>query len=92
MDENQALAAAYGVMSIPSFLLFKGGQVVGESDATASNPVSRPVSPQDFLGSIYACCGIDPEGPLPNSKGKKMPLLPPQSSAGRLRELYTEGA
>ena len=71
---------------------FKGGQVVGESDATASNPVSRPVSPQDFLGSIYACCGIDPEGPLPNSKGKKMQLLPPQSSAGRLRELYTEGA
>ena len=28
VDENQALASSYGVMSIPSFLLFKGGQVV----------------------------------------------------------------
>ena len=28
VDEEQALAAQYGVMSIPSFLLFKGGQVV----------------------------------------------------------------
>jgi len=67
---------------------FKGGCVVGASDATASNPVSRPVAPQDFLGSIYELCGIDPDGPLPNSKGKKMPLLPPQSEAGRLREIY----
>ena len=71
---------------------FKGGQVVGESDDTASKVVSRPVSPQDFLGSIYACCGIDPDGPLPNSQGKKMKILPPQSSEGRLRELYTESA
>ena len=38
VDENQALAAAYGVMSIPSFLLFKGGQVV--------DSVTGGVSPQ----------------------------------------------
>ena len=69
---------------------FKGGCVVGESDATASAPVSRPVEPQDFLGSIYELCGIDPDGPLPNSKGKKMSVLPPQSAAGRLREIYAE--
>ena len=71
---------------------FKGGQVVGLSDETASNPVQRPVAPQDFLGSIYACCGIDPDGRLPNSLGKKMTILPPQSAEGRLRELYTESA
>ena len=69
---------------------FKGGCVVGESDATASAPVSRPVAPQDFLGSIYELCGIDPDGPLPNPKGKKMSVLPPQSEAGRLREIYVE--
>ena len=69
---------------------FKGGCVVGESDETASNPVSRPVAPQDFLGSIYELCGIDPDGPMPNSKGKKMTVLPPQSAAGRLREIYAE--
>ena len=71
---------------------FKGGCVVGASDETASTPVSRPVAPQDFLGSIYELCGMDPDGPLPNSRGKKMTLLPPQSEAGRLRELYAEGA
>ena len=69
---------------------FKGGCVVGESDETASAPVSRPVAPQDFLGSIYELCGIDPDGPMPNSKGKKMSVLPPQSEAGRLREIYKE--
>ena len=71
---------------------FKGGCVVGESDATASNPVKRPVAPQDFLGSIYELCGIDPDGLIPNSKGKKMTILPPQSEAGRLREIYAENA
>ena len=67
---------------------FKGGCVVGASDETASNPVSRPVAPQDFLGSIYELCGIDPDGPLPNAKGKKMTILPPQSKEGRLKEIY----
>jgi len=28
IDENQATAGQYGVMSIPTFLVFKGGEVV----------------------------------------------------------------
>ena len=67
---------------------FKGGCIVGASDETASNPVSRPVAPQDFLGSIYELCGIDPDGPLQNTMGKKMTILPPQSKEGRLKEIY----
>lgn len=67
---------------------FKGGCVVGKSDETASNPVERPVSPQDFIGSIYELCGIDPEGPLPNNVGKKLPILPPSTGEGRLKEIY----
>ena len=67
---------------------FQGGKVVGESDATASNVVSRPVAPQDLLGSIYERCGIDPDGLLPNHIGFKTSILPPESKAGRLRELY----
>lgn len=67
---------------------FKGGCIVGESDETASKPVSRPVAPQDFLGSIYELCGIDPDGMLPNPLGKKMTILPPQSKDGRLKEIY----
>ena len=68
---------------------FKGGCVVGESDATASKVVQRPVSAVDFLGSIYERCGIDPDGPMPNNAGKKLTILPPQSKdGGRLREIY----
>lgn len=69
---------------------FAGGRVVGASDETASNVVSRPVTPQDMLGSIYELCGIDPDGPLPNPIGLKTTVLPPQSEYGRLREIYQE--
>ena len=69
---------------------FKGGQVVGVSDATASHVVSRPVAPQDLLGSILERCGIDPDSKFPAATGVDAPLLPPESAAGRLRELYPE--
>ena len=67
---------------------FKGGCVVGQSDEVAAKPVGRPVSPQDFIGSIYELCGIDPEGPLPNNVGKNLPILPPSQGEGRLKEIY----
>lgn len=67
---------------------FRGGCVVGRSDETATKVVERPVSPVDFLGSIYERCGIDPDGAMPNDAGKKLTVLPPQSAAGRLREIY----
>ena len=68
---------------------FKGGRVVGESDETATKVVKRPVSPVDFLGSIYERCGIDPDGPMPNNAGKKLTILPKATGGeGRLRELY----
>ena len=69
---------------------FAGGKVVGVSDETASNVVSRPVTPQDMLGSIYELCGIDPDGPLDNPINLKTTVLPPQSKLGRLREIYKE--
>ena len=67
---------------------FKGGCVVGASNDTGTEVASRPVAPQDFLGSIYERCGIDPDGPLPNSQGKRLTVLPRQSDAGRLKEIY----
>ncbi len=67
---------------------FQGGRVVGESDAVAGAVVKRPVSPQDLLGSIYELCGIDPDGMLPNPRNFQVRILPPESAAGRLREIY----
>ncbi len=67
---------------------FRGGVAVGASDETASHVVTRPVSPIDFLGSIYECAGINPDGAMPNPKGLKLSVLPPASSLGRLREIY----
>jgi len=67
---------------------FKGGIVVGESDATATAPVKRPVTPANLLWSIYELAGIDPSAPLPNPKGLNVPILPPEGKDGRLIELY----
>lgn len=71
---------------------FQGGKVVGVSDEVAGKVVERPVAPQDLLGSVYELCGIDPDGKLPNPVGIETTVLPPESPAGRLRELYTPEA
>jgi hypothetical protein len=63
---------------------FKGGQVVGASDARGEHPATRPVQPAELLASMYELLGIDPEGPLPNSKGLDVKVLP---SSGRLKEI-----
>ena len=71
---------------------FKGGKVIGVSDAVAGKVVSRPVAPQDLLGSILERCGIDPDSKFPGFTGVNEPLLPKESKAGRLREIYPEKA
>lgn len=48
---------------------FKGGRVVGESDARGEQVKSRPVHPADLLASIYQQLGIDPDGKIPNKLG-----------------------
>ena len=66
---------------------FHGGQVVGESNETGEKVKTRPVAPQDLLGSMYTQLGINPEGPLPNDKGIDVTAMPPASDAGRLCEI-----
>jgi len=70
---------------------FQGGKVVGASTATGEEVAERPVYPSDLIGSIYELLGIDPDGPLPNSRGLDVRLLPAPGtdapSGGRLREL-----
>jgi hypothetical protein len=70
---------------------FKGGHVVGASDAKGEHPADRPVSPQDLLGSVCELLGIDPEGALPNPRGLDLKVMPsgePSApGAGRLKEI-----
>jgi len=49
---------------------FKGGRVVGASDAKGETVKDRPVYPWDLLGSMYEMLGIDPDGTLPHPMGE----------------------
>lgn len=70
---------------------FKGGQVVGASDARGEEVKSRPVYPADLIGSIYRQLGIDPAGRLPHPAGVPARITPTAAEglpvAGLLEEL-----
>jgi len=70
---------------------FKGGQVVGASDARGEEVKDRPVYPCDLIGTIYDLLGIDPQAKLPNPQGKDLPVIAGKSegvaSGGRLKEI-----
>ena len=70
---------------------FKGGQVVGASDARGEEVAERPVHPQDVIRSIYTQLGIDSNGPLPNTQGFEVTVLPPPEKdtpgGGLLKEI-----
>jgi uncharacterized protein (DUF1501 family) len=70
---------------------FKGGRIVGSSDAKAEEVKDRPVYPVDLLGSIYALSGIDANAKLPHPMGVEAHVLPAAAegvkSAGLLNEI-----
>jgi uncharacterized protein (DUF1501 family) len=70
---------------------FKGGQVVGASDAKGEAVARRPVYPRDLIASIYELLGIDPDGKLPNPQGLDVRVAPSAadgaSTGGRPREI-----
>lgn len=70
---------------------FKGGQIVGSSDAKGEEVKDRPVYPIDLLGSIYDLAGIDTESKLPHPEGLDARVLATTENgakaAGRLKEI-----
>jgi len=48
---------------------FRGGRVVGTTDAKGEEVTDRPVYPCDLIASIYERLGIDPDGRLPHPQG-----------------------
>jgi uncharacterized protein (DUF1501 family) len=70
---------------------FKGGQLVGASDARGEEVKDRPVYPQDLIGSMYTLMGIDCNAKLPHPLGLDTHVLPAAAdaigSAGLLKEI-----
>jgi hypothetical protein len=48
----------------------RGGQVYGSSDKIAAYPKENPVSPEDFLATIYHAMGLEPEAEVPDREGR----------------------
>jgi hypothetical protein len=70
---------------------FRGGHVVGESDARGEEVRNRPVYPVDLIASVYELLGIDVQATLPHPLGETARVLPTAAegvkSAGRLKEI-----
>ena len=70
---------------------FKGGRVVGASDARGEEVKERPVYPCDLIGSLYELLGIDPNAKLPHPQGLTVRVTPTESDGvkmgGRLKEI-----
>ena len=70
---------------------FKGGRVVGASDASGEEVKDRPVYPVDLIAGMYELLGIDLEAKLPHPQGLSVGVLPSAaegvSMGGRLKEI-----
>jgi hypothetical protein len=70
---------------------FRGGVVVGQSDAQGQRVRDRPVYPWDLIGSMYQLLGIDPDGTMPHPQGMQVRVTPSLEDGveigGRLTEI-----
>jgi uncharacterized protein (DUF1501 family) len=70
---------------------FKGGRVVGASDAKGEEVKERPVYPVDLIASMYELLGIDSDGKLPHPLGVEARVTPTAAEgvtmSGRLKEI-----
>jgi hypothetical protein len=70
---------------------FKGGRIVGASDARGEEVKERPVYPVDFITSMYELLGIDPDAKLPHPQGRVVRVTPSAADGvkmgGRLKEI-----
>jgi hypothetical protein len=70
---------------------FKGGHVIGSSDAHGEEVKDRPVAPADVVGSILEQLGLDLDTKLPNPDGLDIRLVPAAPggarTTGRLKEI-----
>jgi hypothetical protein len=61
---------------------FKGGRVVGATDAKGEQVKDRPVKPADVIASIYDRLGLALDTKLPNPEGADVRLTPTEAEGG----------
>ena len=70
---------------------FKGGHVIGASDAKGEDVKDRPVHPSDLIATMYDQLGINSNAKLPHPQGLDVRVMspPPQGNktSGKLQEL-----
>ena len=68
---------------------FRGGRVLGATDARGESVVERPIHPRELFGAILTQLGVDPDAALPNGKGLDVRLTesPKDAPKRRLAEL-----
>ena len=70
---------------------FRGGQIVGASDAKGEEVKDRPVYPWDLIGSMYELLGINPDGNVPALWRRNVRITQAITgdikSGGRLKEI-----
>ncbi len=69
---------------------FKGGHVIGSTDAHGEEVRDRPVYPEDVIASMYEQLGLDLNTKLPNPDGLDVRLAPTAAEAGRPVTRLTE--
>jgi hypothetical protein len=69
---------------------FKGGQVVGASDAKGEEVAERPVYPADVIGSIYGQIGIPADAILPHPLGTLTHVVPDKTEGVPMGGMLTE--
>ncbi len=70
---------------------FKGGHVVGATDAHGEQVIARPVHPADLIGSMYELLGVAADARLPHPEGADVRAIPTVADnvkhGGRLAEI-----
>jgi uncharacterized protein (DUF1501 family) len=69
---------------------FKGGRVIGASDAKGEEVKERPVYPCDLIGSMYELLGIPLDATLPNPEGLPVRVVPAARDGVKSGGLLTE--
>ncbi|MDY3552029.1 DUF1501 domain-containing protein [Gemmata sp. JC717] len=54
----------------------KGGQVIGASDATGSEPAERPVTPQELVSTVFHALGVPHNATIPGPDGTPVNVYP----------------